>query len=160
MAYKIIMLFLLGVIVACSSNDHPFSREKVQIAISVGHSYKYDLENGIYTVYFMAKPPKHVPFHLSNEEKEKIKRMLIVLDLDTKQEMEHFDDDCSFFPKLIDTLHVTSRTMFKKISIDLNCDDYGSFKAKRVKEFLLDVLRLLNAKPEVQGAPKTDIHYI
>ena len=161
---KEIIFALTVLLISCSNNNNSagskHEREKVDMVISESRSYKYDLEHEIYTVFFLSKPATEVTFKLSAEEKEEILNRFYTLKLDKIQDTEQLEDKCAIMPKLYDTLAVKKQASLKNIIIDLSCDDFVSSEAKRVKDFMMYVKCIIDAKPEIKNAPKSDILYL
>ena len=140
-------------------------KEKIQITeitIESAQSYKYDLKNEIYTVYFFSKEPVEVKFSLSKEEKEEVFEKCHSLELNSDTEEINFDGNCVNSPTLYETLLIRSAESSQKIKISANCDYSNtpySYKVGRVMEFIKLVTDLVESKPEVKAAPKSDIIY-
>ena len=147
---------------SCNSynpNDHL----PIQVIITIGQSYKYDLKNQIYTVMNISKPSINVKFKLSDHEREKITDKYYALELNNIKTKTFIKDDCREMPKLITTLEVERQNSSHQIFIDIYCNRYSQFdstKAIRVKDFINYVFDIIKSKSEIKNIPKSDMIYM
>lgn len=158
-------VFLLGY--SCSSNE--IIEKITKLEIEDAHSYKYDLDKCIYTVFYMDKQPLEIPFSLTAVEKEQILRAyneLKISELNEKNAITNnilIEDNCMTMPKLFTTLNISANGISRQIQIDEECKSYSFnnlWKAKRVKEFLSVIWKILKSKSEIKNAPKSDVIYM
>ena len=76
---KIVFFILLILDLSCSSH---LKTEPIEVVIKSNISYKYDLSNGLYTVFYNNKTPGEIPFHLTDIEIKKITEKYYCLKLD------------------------------------------------------------------------------
>jgi hypothetical protein len=139
------------------------------IIIEYAQSYKYNLTNGVYSVYFTVQPKSEIKISLSTEEKERVIDKYYDLDID-KIDAENkntaitfFEDKCSTMPKLYTILHIKTSKRMQDIKIDQDCDDFyfsDSNKAYNVKKFIHFIEKLLKSKPEFLNVPSSNIIYL
>lgn len=141
--------------------------ENIQVIIQHAQSYKVDVMNGIYSVFFISKPTLELKFELSIEEKRQIVEKFYSLDLPNllpdKAEVLHIEDECFIMPKIYTYLSVNGDSLTRQFEIDTSCDDFDQLnadKARRIKSFLEYVSKIIYAKPEVKNAPESDIFYL
>ncbi|GAB2656765.1 hypothetical protein GCM10027036_07770 [Flavihumibacter cheonanensis] len=141
--------------------------KNIQVIIQHAQSYKVDVMNGIYSVFFISKPTLEVKFELSIEEKRQIVEKFYSLDLPNllpeKEEVLHIEDECFIMPKIYTYLSVKGDSLTRQIEIDTSCDDFSQFnadKANRIKSFLDYVSKIIYEKPQVKNAPESDIFYL
>jgi len=167
---------ILILLTACKPSNSPEqTKEKVsvdknlQVVIKNALSTKVDLMKGIYTVFFIGKPPLEVKFELTPAEKEQVINKYYSLALYELKEVDpqwktiYIEDECMIMPKTYTYLTVEWDNVTQQIQIDEACDDYSqgkSDRAQRVKAFLHFVNEIIKAKPEVKTAPESDIFYI
>jgi hypothetical protein len=170
------LITLITLLIACKPSNSPDQvREKVpvdknlQVVIKNALSNKIDLIKGIYTVFFISKPPFEVKFELTPIEKEQIINKYYSLALYELKEVDahwgtiYIEDECMIMPKIYTYLTVERDSVTQQIQVDESCDDYSwgkSDRAQRVKTFLQFVDGIIKAKPEVKNAPESDIWYI
>jgi hypothetical protein len=143
--------------------------KNVHLVIEYALSNKVDLMKGIYTVFFMGKPPVDIIFELTPAEKDQIIKQYYSLSIDKLNEVDeitgivYIEDECMIMPTTYTYLIVRKDSITQRIQIDEGCDNYrsgNSDKAKRVKEFLQYVDKIIQSKPEVKNSPHSDIIYI
>ena len=170
------LLIIYAFITACQSSDRhkqdseSFSQDRnLQIIIQHAQSYKIDLMKGIYTVLFINKAPLNIEFDLNLIEKAKIIDKFYALKLDEQMPdivnsaTMSFDDNCFIMPKIYTYLNVKGDSLAMQFKIDESCSDFiqpNADKARKVKAFLDLVNEILNRKPELRNAPKSDIFYL
>lgn len=157
----IILNCLLAVFIGCSTKG-PID-PSIEIQLEFPGSYKYDVKNEIYTVYFMEKPPLEVKFHLSDDEVNRIINKYYDLGINKLSQDLLIRDNCLTMPKVLTALRVKTKKQVQRIQIDEDCDDFkfsNSGKANRVKTFMKFIRDIIGAKPEVQKAPKSDFIYM
>ena len=143
--------------------------KNLEIIIEYAQSYKYDLTRSVYTVFYLDKPTTEIKFSLSNEEKNKIiekyydLRIHKISGIDKEMGTIYIQDRCWIMPKLYTILHVKAKNRLQDIQIDESCDDFhwrNSNRAKRINKFLQLIDEILQSKPEIKNAPKSDIGYM
>ncbi|HEY6502412.1 MAG TPA: hypothetical protein VIZ28_00430 [Chitinophagaceae bacterium] len=167
LALSFLLLLLLGCSLKKTREQEKIEtgERKVQImgiTIESAWSYKYDLDSGIYTVYFMSKEPVEVKFYLSKEEKEEVFKKCHSLKLNNNTKEINFDGNCPNLPTLYQTLLIRSAESSQKIKVSSSCDYSNTpdgHKAGQVMEFINWVTDLVGSKPEVKAAPESDIIY-
>jgi hypothetical protein len=166
MCTKNCLLMLLILNISCSSH---IKTEPIEIVITSDISYKYDLFNGLYTVFYNNKPPTVISFHLTDIEKKKIINKYYYLKLyelnkiDNRTGNIYIKDKCMTMPKDRTILEVQTKGKKQEIQIDLYCNSFywsNFIEANRVKKFINFVLSMVNSKPEIKNAPSSDIMYM
>ena len=155
--FLFISLFLLS---ACLSQNK-IKESNIEFIIQESQSYKYDLQQQIFTVYNM-NGDTTIHFHISEKEKQQIINQYYNLGLENINNNIKIEDYCLSMPKFYTTLKVKSRFQQYDIIIDEECSDYkNSYKndANHIKEFLQYIKRLLKKKIEIENAPSSDIMY-
>ena len=161
---RILMLLILNI--SCSSH---IKTEPIEIVITSDISYKYDLSNGLYTVFYNNKPPTIISFHLTDIEKKNITNKYYSLKLYKLNKINnitgniYIKDKCMTMPKDRTILEVKTKGRKQEIQIDFYCDSFylsNFIEANRVKKFINFVFHILREKPEIKNAPSSDIWYL
>lgn len=162
---KTIIFGFLFFTFSCSS----YKTKPLKIIIKSDLSYKYDLSNETYTVFYTNKPPQEIRFHLSDLEKKEIYEKYYSLRLDKIKKTGLVNDDilvkdkCEEMPKNKTVLHVQSREKNQEIKIDLSCNSFylsNFIEADRIKTFIVFTLDIIRSKPQIKEAPSSDIMYM
>jgi hypothetical protein len=162
--YVLVILLILG-----SCHSEKIRNKSFDITIDDAQSYKYDLVNGVYTVHFMDRPDTTIRFHLSADEASKIVDMYYNLEIDNINGVDrdwgtiYIEDNCRIMPKPYTILHVKAKTTQQDIQIDEGCDDFtfgNKRRGKSVKHFLDFIRMILQSKPEIKGAPQSNVIYM
>ena len=172
--WRLIPIIIL--LTGCNPSNNPKQiREKVpvdknlRVVIKNGLSDKVDLMKGVYTVFFIGKPPVEVKFELTSAEKAQIINKYYFLALYELKEVNahwgtiYIEDECMTMPKIYTYLTVEGDGITQQIQIDESCDDYSrgkSDRAQRVKTFLEFVNGIIKVKPGMKDAPESDIIYM
>jgi hypothetical protein len=160
------IFILLMLNMACSSH---IKTEPIEVVIKSDISYKYDLSNDLYTVFYNNKTPTEIHFHLTDMEIKEITRKYYSLKLNELSKIDnitgniYIKDKCMTMPKDRTILQVQTKGKKQEIQIDLYCDSFylSNFsEANRVKKFINFVFHILRAKPEIKNAPSSDIMYM
>jgi hypothetical protein len=155
-------LFICVLTVSCSTvNNRQVTG--LRITIRESQSYKIDLMANVYTVYFNEKPPVNIPFVLSIEELEKIKKEYNSIGLPRRSRRYELVDKCNIMPKLYTFIEIESDTFKQEVRINETCENFRfdhSKKAARVRKFLASIRAMLHSKPEIKNAPVSDIAYM
>ena len=139
------------------------------IVIEYSQSYKFDLKNEIYSVYYMNKPPTKIKFHLSTIEKRLIEKKYYSLGIDKlkiegkKSSEILIKDKCTTMPKDYTVLRINNSGTYQEIKIDASCDNFYFWNvnnANKLKQFIKLILDIIYSKPTVKNAPISDILYI
>lgn len=133
-----------------------------KITVKMGSSYKIDLENAAYTVYFFNGSSYDCKFTLSDQDKKDILKMANGLGLTQLKGNIQVEDNCQFFPKVFTQLSFYAGSNPVHISIDAGCDKHSILKrqhASGIIDFLAFLHKRIFSKPEVLRAPQTDISY-
>lgn len=157
---------LISSLIACSNES---TRDRnLNIVISDYDAYQFDLTKMKLTIFNDSKPSQIVKFNLSTKEKNEIIKSYYKFGLNEMNEINQLtgttlvEDECFIAPKFTTTIAVKSGEINQKIEIDRNCDNFyisNFHRAKRVKAFLKVVDEILNSKPEIKNAPRTDKIY-
>lgn len=75
----VFLTVLLCSIYGCKSTH---MRKPLAIVLEVGMSYKYNLQQGIYTIYFFTREPMTIEFTLDSAELEAIQEKYYLLKID------------------------------------------------------------------------------
>lgn len=73
-------IFLLSFFFLSSYTNYSSTNCSPDIVIEYSQSYKFDLKNEIYSVYYMNKPPTKIKFHLSTIERRLIEKKSLLSD--------------------------------------------------------------------------------
>lgn len=156
------LLFIICIFsVSCTSNR--IKDRNVQIVIDIPFSYKYDLNKGIYTVFFDGRPPLEVKFSFTNKEWDKIANSYYELQLNEIKGITEIEDECQIMPKFYTILNITTRNGSQRIKIDDSCDNFyisNWVKAHRINKFINIVFEILKSKKEIKNAPYSNIMYL
>lgn len=161
------LICLLILLPHCSSEKK--NDNSIQIVIQCAKSYKYDLRNRVYTVFFLSRPPFDIKFDLTTPENNSIIKMYYDLNLYELKNINqitkniYIKDGCATMPKLFTILQVKSAEQNQEIQIDQDCNDFyfSNFQtARKVKFFIKFIEDIIQSKPEIKNAPKSDIWYI
>jgi len=164
-----IIYFIVVLVILTACHSEKIRDKSINIVINDAQSYKYDLINGVYTVYFMDRPDTAISFHLSPDEATKIVDAYYDLEIDNIKRVDKesgtilIKDNCMTMPKPFTILHVRSKIKLQDIQIDEGCDDFsfGNIKSgKSVKQFLDFIWTILKSKPEIKNAPHSNVMYI
>jgi len=149
--------------------NYSLSNCSIDIIIEFPQSYKYDLKNEVYSVYYMNKPPTNIKFHLSTIERRLIEKNYYSLGIDKlkiegkKSTKIFIKDKCMTMPKDYFIIHITHAGTYQEIKIDASCDNFYAWNinnANRLKQFIKLILDIIYSKPAVKNAPKSDILYM
>ena len=164
---KKILGFYLILITSCSSQQ--LLDKNIDIVIEEMKSYKYDLKNGIFTIFYLSKLPTKIKFNLTNKEQNEIIKSYYSLNLNKIKTINkqtgniYIEDECMTMPKNYTILHVKTKSLLQEIQIDMGCDNFylSNFReANRIKKFIKLVLNIIQSKPEMKNAPGSDILYM
>ena len=120
MVTKNCLLMLLILNISCSSH---IKTEPIEIVITSDISYKYDLSNGLYTVFYNNKPPTVISFHLTDIEKKNITNKYHSLKLYKLNKINnitgniYIKDKCMTMPKDRTILEVRTKGESKKYKL-------------------------------------------
>ncbi len=156
-------LFLPIVILFLSCAHHTKNNINIELKMEIGNSYKYDILKELYVIYYINKPPTEIKFKLSDMEKKSINKKYYELNLDKLPEKLTIENNCNIMPKVFNVLNIKRDQLMQQIRIDRSCNDYSLFKkgkAKRINDFIDFIKNILNSKPEIKNAPKSNIHYL
>lgn len=163
---KEIVFISVITLLSCSSK---VKDTNIEIIINDNQSYKYDLKNNVYTIYYMNKAATEIKFNLSKEEKHTIINSYYTLKIDKITDINkitgniYIDDKCTTMPKSFTKLHIKTNYSLQEIQIDEDCNDFylsNYLKAKRIKRFLKVIRNILQSKPQIKNAPVSDIMYM
>lgn len=135
----------------------------VEITIEYGYSYRIDIENKEFTMFYMGKEPLKIPIRLTDSEKSSIVNMYYSLLLDKLPENLEVEDSCSIMPRIITVLKVKSKGQIQKISINDFCQKFylsDRYDAKKIMEFIKYVNSIVLNKKEVKSAKPSDMIYM
>lgn len=168
-----IKLFTLSIVFAfllfpfsCSTNKQ---QEDIGIIIKSNQSYRYDLINGTYTVFFTNNTPVVIKFRLTNKEVNAINHEYYALKLYKMEKINkitgniYIEDNCLVMPKDVTIMKIQTREKTQIIQIDFYCNSFKSSnreKANKIKNFIAYVLNIIDSKPEIKKAPLSDIMYM
>jgi hypothetical protein len=157
--YTLVSFFYFAFI-NCSHDQR--TANNIKLKIFYGQSYSYDLTSRIYSVNFRDKPTITVRFNLTNSDIEKINNEYYNLGIDQirKEGKIIFDSECKALPYIPVILNIQTQERTQIFEIDLDCNRYIKSDAIKVKKFLLIVLKILRAKPEIKNSPESDIIYM
>jgi hypothetical protein len=163
----------LEIIKDSQSYNQIIKDKNLEIVIEDAQSYKYDLTKEVFTIFFMAKTPVNIYFHLTDDERNRIIDKYYELGINQmvgKNKITgniYIEDNCMDMPKLTTILKVKSKERLQVIEIDTGCDDfYQPFYlsnynvAKRIKDFLQFALSIIQSKPSLKNSPQSDIIYM
>lgn len=162
-------LFFICVVILLSCSSQRAKDTNIEIIINDDQSYKYDLKNGIYTIFYMSKPPSEIKFTSSKEEKNKIIDSYYTLKIDEITDIDkitgniYIEDNCTTMPKSFTRLHIKTNYLLQEIQIDEDCNDFylsNYIRANRIKRFLRIIRNILQSKPQIKNAPESDIWYM
>lgn len=140
----------------------------IGFTIKYAQSYIYDLNNCILTV-FRHGGSTEIKFKLLSGERKAIIDKYYELEIDkingVNREMKniYIDDKCMLMPKLYTFLKVKTKDSFQEIQIDEECNEFyysNEYNAKKIKRFLKFTIYILESKPEIKYAPKSDSIYM
>ena len=155
---KIILLLFIS---SCSF----FSEKNINIDLTIkdGESYKYDLKNGIYTIYYMDKPPVEIKFKLTDNEKEMINNKYYEYQLDDLPLKIIITGNYAREPTIYTSLHIQRKNVIQDLKIEEGCSEFNMFiqnKARKVNHFIEFVYIILNSKMEIKNSKKSNILYL
>lgn len=136
---------------------------KFEITIDYGDSYKIDLVNKKYIVFFRGKPPVEINISLSIVEESRILEKYSDCELDKTPRVFQVQDYCSTMPKIFTVITSKSDDGVRKIQIDEQCDKYSSMekiRALKIRAFLNLIKQIILEKKEVKAAPLSNIGYL
>lgn len=157
---KLIVISIIFLIYSCKQVP---KSPTINLIIEVGQSYKFDMANGIYTVFFSNKPKVEIRFFLTEKEKQEITWQYYSCGIDDIKDDLEISDECNNMPKIYTTLLIQNSGGSVKFRIDEECNDFyfsNYRKAKKIKSFLVAFRKITNQKMEVKNAPKSDIMYL
>lgn len=173
---KWLLILILSLSLSCGSKFNPDSNKQktaidknFHLVIEYAQSSKVDVTKGVYTVFFVDRPPLNIKFLLSASERKQIIDKYYSLSIDELNDIDemtgtvYIEDKCMIMPKTYTYVTVRRDSTIQKIQIYEECDDYSfnmSNKAKRVKAFLQYVDKIIQSKSEVKNAPRSNIMYI
>ena len=156
------LLVIIAISFSCNSNR--ISTEiNFELIIENAKSYKIDFIQGVYTVYFINKPPEEIKFLLSGDEKNGIQEKYYELSLNKLPSEIKIPGTCMIMPQIYTTVYIKNENTLQKIQIENGCDEFSFFesrKAKRIKTFINYIYQILNLRPEIKNSPKSDVEYI
>lgn len=158
---KNFIVSLLVFLSACVSKTR--ENADIEIVIQDAQSYKFDLKNEIYTVFFMSKPSADIKFNLTDKEKREIINRYFSLNLDKLPDQLKIRDKCEGFPKLFTTLSVKNKGKKQELQVDESCEQFSISdyeNGKNLKDFIQLVRDIITSKKEIKAAPKSDIFYM
>jgi len=156
------LLFYPDIHAQDSSNKIPL------ISIQYADSYKYDLGNKTYTVFFMNNTKQQIQFELTKSEIQNINEKWEMLNLtrylsDTSLP-NHLviKDECPGIPKLMTVVQFQFGHKTITVEIDEYCKTYHKVKGINPSDllaFIETATKTIQAKPRVKAAPKSNIFY-
>ncbi len=161
------IFFYLLFFYSCSPQDE--IDKNLAITIQSSQSYKYDLENEVFTIFYVSKKPTEIKFHLTNEERNEIIKKYYSLKLNKISKIDkitgniYIEDKCITMPKIYTILRIQSQNTSQEIQIDTGCDNYDSsnfIEANKIKEFIKFALNIIQSKPGIKNSPTSDIMYM
>lgn len=156
-------IVIIAVCSSCASN-YAVHDTNFELVIEVPNSYKYDLKNNIFTIFYVDKSPEEVKFQLSKEEKNSLQEKYYEFRLNKLAENIDIEGTCMIMPLLYTNIIIKrDNNIIQKIKIDRGCTKFNIFnsgKAERVNNFINYVFKILNSKPEIKNSPKSNIKYL
>jgi len=148
--------------ISCHSAN-PIENERLNIVIKYGQSYKIDLPNKVYEVYYLSKPPSIVKFNLTDYENNLITGKYYSLRINRLSKITDLKNNCNDMPKVFTEVEVKSIRKDQVIKIEETCEKYDLLnrsKANRVREFVQFIRDIIESKTELNQKPVSDIPYI
>jgi hypothetical protein len=128
-----LFVFVCSLLISCNS-AHIEEDTNLTISIRYELSYKIDLNEKVYTVFFISKPPLKIKFNLADDEIKKISDKYFTLKLYELGSLE-LSDSCMTYPMIYTYINVKSNSINQQIKFDENCEGFMDDSRLKLHEF-------------------------